>query len=206
VEFAAGAMLEPLACVTHAVYDLARVDAADVVLVTGPGPIGIMTALVAKAQGARVLLCGTGVDADRLELASSLGVDCAVNIEKEDLQAIVEEYTEGRGADAVFECSGSEAATNMGIRLCKKRGYFVQVGMGGKPITFDIGTICFREIQFTGSLGSRSPSWEKAIRLVASGQVNILPLASHTMPITQWQEAFELFEKKQCNKIIFTPE
>ena len=205
VDFTTGAMIEPLACVTHAFYDLARVDAADVVLVTGPGPIGIMTALVAKAQGARVILSGTAVDADRLELAEKLGIDCTVNVEKQDLTELVQEYTAGRGADAVFECSGSEAATNIGMRICKKRGYFVQVGLGGKPITFDIESVCFREIQFSGSLGSRFASWNKAIELVGAGKVNLLPLASHTMPITQWQEAFELFEKKLCNKVILTP-
>lgn len=205
VDFTSGAMIEPLACVTHAVYDLSTLQAADVVLVSGPGPIGIMTALVAKAQGARVILSGTTADAERLKLAESLGVDCVVNVENQNLESLVQEFTSGRGADAVFECSGNGAATNMGIRLCKKRGYFVQVGLGGKPITFDIEALCYREIKFTGSLGSRFSSWNKAIDLVSAGKVNLLPLASHTFPITHWQEAFELFENKQCNKIILTP-
>jgi L-iditol 2-dehydrogenase len=205
IDFVAGAMLEPLACVTHAFFDLANVESTDVVLVSGPGPIGIMTALVAKSQGAYVILSGTTIDKDRLKLAKSLGVDYTVNIEKQDLSSLVDEVTAGVGVDAVFECSGSDAATNAGLRLCKKRGYFVQVGLGGKPIMFDIESVCFREIQLSGSLGSRFASWDKAIKLAASGKVNLLPLASHTMPITEWQGAFELFEKKLCNKVILTP-
>lgn len=205
IDFRSGAMLEPLACVTHAVYDLSSITAGDIALISGPGTIGLMTALVAKAQGAIVIVSGTDVDTQRLALARELGIDYVVNCQQENLAEIVSELTNGLGVSAVYECSGSAVATNNGLALCKKRGYFVQIGLGGKPITFDIEAVCYREIMFSGSLGSRFASWNKAIELVSSGKIDLHPLVSHILPITEWEKAFELFKNKQSGKLILTP-
>ncbi len=205
VDDVSGAMIEPLACVTHAIYDLSVIRAGDVVLVSGPGAIGLMAAQVAKAQGAVVVLAGTAVDTARLDLARTLGILETVNIQEESLVDRINQLTGSEGADCVIECSGNAAATNAGLTLCKKRGYFVQIGLGGKPVMFDLDTVCYRELKFSGSLGSTKWSWNKAIDLVRSGRVNLSALASHTLPITRWREAFELFENKRGCKLILTP-
>ena len=205
VDFVSGAMIEPLACVTHAIYDLCEILAADIVLVSGPGAIGLMAALVAKAQGAIVILSGINIDKSRLELAKKLGIDYTINVQTENLNELVMTLTHGKGADVVLECSGSEAGTNTGLSLCKKRGYFVQIGLGGKPITFDIETVCYREIRMSGSLGSRFSSWNRAINMLAAGKIDLRPLVSHTMSIMEWEKAFELFENKQGCKLMLTP-
>ena len=79
---------------------------------------------------------------------------------------------------------------------------FVQIGLGGKPVTFNLDTVCYRELRFSGSLGSTKWSWNKALDLVAGGRVNLSALASHTLPITRWRDAFDLFENKQGCKLI----
>ena len=200
-----GAMIEPLACVVHAIYDASFIRAGDVVLVSGPGAIGLMAAQVARAQGAVVVLSGTSADEARLELARSLGIRETVNIQEENLADRINRLTGSEGADCVCECSGNAAATHAGMLLCKKRGCFVQIGLGGKPAGFPLDTICYRELRFSGSLGSTKTSWNKAIDLVDGGRVQLSALASHTMPITQWREAFDLFENKQGCKLILTP-
>jgi L-iditol 2-dehydrogenase len=200
-----GAMIEPLACVVHAIHDMSTIRAGDVVLVSGPGAIGLMAAQVAKAQGAVVVLSGTAADAARLELAHTLGIDYTINIQEDSLPDLISRLTGSEGADCVIECSGNAAATNTGLLLCKKRGCFVQIGLGGKPVTFDLDTVCYRELRFSGSLGSTKSSWNKAIDLVAGGRVNLAALASHTLPITRWREAFDLFENKQGCKLILMP-
>lgn len=200
-----GALIEPLACVVHAIYDASIVRAGDIVLVSGPGAIGLMAAQVAMAQGAVVVLSGTAADGVRLELARSLGIQYTVNINEESLDDRINRLTGSEGADCVFECSGNAAATQAGMLLCKKRGYFVQIGLGGKPVSFALDTICYRELHFSGSLGSTKASWKRAITLADSGQVKLAALVSHTMPITHWREAFDLFENKQGCKLILTP-
>jgi len=205
VSFTSAAMTEPLACVTHAVDDLCRITPVDVVLVTGPGAIGLMAAQVAKAYGAMVVLTGAAVDAERLSLARTLGIDRTVNIEEEDITAVLDGLTGGVGPDVALECSGSQAAINSAIRLVKKRGWYIQIGLPGKPVLFDIEAINYREIRVSGSLGSRKPSWRSALSLQESGKVRLEPLVTHKLPMTEWREAFDIFEKKLGCKIFLLP-
>ncbi len=205
IDFTSAAMMEPLACVCHACYDLCKIVADDVVLVSGPGAIGLMAAQVAKAHGATVIVSGTNVDEERLKLALELGADYAINVQKENLQEFVMSKTKGYGVDVVLECSGSAFGVDAGLNAIKKLGYFTQIGLPGKKIEFDIEKVCFKELKFSGSLGSRGHSWRKAISLVANKKVNLLPLGQTEFSIMDWEKAFEKFEKKEAYKIILTP-
>jgi L-iditol 2-dehydrogenase len=205
VSFTAAAMTEPLACVVHAVEDLCKIVPEDVVLVSGPGSIGLMAAQLAKAHGAKVVVSGTNMDAERLALAKKLGADYAVNIQQEDLSKLLMDITGGYGPDAVLECSGAAPAINAALRLIKKRGYFTQIGLTGKKIEFDIEAINYKEMHFSGSIGSRNASWRMALKLQGSGKLQLEPLVSHKFPITQWEEAFSLFESKNCGKVFLLP-
>ena len=205
VDFVAGALCEPLACVTHAVMELTRIDAGDVVLVTGPGSIGLLALQLAKAQGATVVVSGTTIDQQRLAMARQLGADRTVDIISEDIFGVIRELTSGRGADVVLECSGSPRAVDSGLLLTRKAGQYTQIGLFGKPLQVDFEKICFRELKVTGSLGSTWTAWEKAIQLLAAGTVKANVLVSDVLPITEWKKAFEKFEKKEGFKLVLTP-
>ncbi|MCL2057932.1 MAG: zinc-binding dehydrogenase [Oscillospiraceae bacterium] len=205
VSFTSAAMTEPLACVTHAIGDLCKISPQDVVLVTGPGAIGLMAAQTAKAYGATVVLSGAGVDEERLALGRSLGIDHTINIGEEDLGQALDTLTGGAGPDVVLECSGAPAAINTALRLVKKRGWFVQIGLPGKPIQFDLEAINYREIRFSGSLGSRRQSWRMALSLQEAGKVRLEPLVTHKYPVSEWKEAFDVFENKQGCKVFILP-
>jgi len=205
IDFVTGAMMEPLACTTHAALELTTINAGDLVLISGPGPIGLMALQLAKAEGAAVVVSGTDVDSDRLKMAEELGADHVVNIMETDLKQFIGELTGGRGADVILECSGSGKAADSALNIVKKQGRYTQIGLFGKPAMIDFDKVCYREIKVTGSLGSVRSSWNKAIKMVEQGKVKLLPLVSHQMPVTQWREAFELFESKKCMKLILLP-
>ncbi len=205
IDFISGALLEPLACITHAVLELTVITAGDFVLVGGPGAIGLATMQVAKSQGATVIVSGTNVDKDRLAMAKELGADYTINVQEEDLQKFIGSLTKGRGVDVVLECSGVARAADDAIKVIKKQGQFTQIGLFGKPIAIDFEKICYKELKVTGSLGSRWTSWEKAIQLVEMGKVRTKPLVSHQFPITEWETAFKMFETKEGLKLVLTP-
>lgn len=206
VNYIESALCEPLACVTHAVMELTTIKAGDVVVVSGPGAVGLLALQVAKAEGAIVIVSGTNSGSfDRLAMAKSLGADYTVNVTKQDLAAFINELTNGQGADVVLECSGSAKAANEGLVLTRKYGQFTQIGLFGKPIQIDFEKICFRELKVTGSLGSTWNSWQKAIQLLASKKVNTEILVSDVMPITEWEQAFRKFEIKEGLKLVLTP-
>jgi L-iditol 2-dehydrogenase len=205
ISFLSGALMEPLACIVHAVMELTEVRAGDTVLVSGPGAIGLATLQVAKAHGARVLVAGTTVDRERLEKAKSFGADRTINVMEEDMLKVVEEMTNGVGVDVVLECSGSAKALQDALLAVRKRGRLTQIGLFGKPITLDFERICFKEIKVTGSLGSRWISWEKALQFVEEKKVLLEPLASDVLPLSEWKKAFAMFEEKKGLKIVLDP-
>ncbi|MFA6682394.1 MAG: zinc-binding dehydrogenase [Sphaerochaeta sp.] len=207
ISFEEAALLEPAACVTHATMDLATIQAGDVVLVSGPGAIGLIALQVAKAHGAFVIVSGTSVDAERLKNAEKFGADRIVDVTKEDLLEVVRNLTQdGRGVDVVLECSGSGRATATGIEAVKKQGQFVQIGLAGKPFELNFDRICYKEIKVTGSLGSVWTAWKNAIRLVETKQLNLKDLISHEFKLDDWEKGFEVFENKEGLKVLFRPE
>ncbi|HOV37588.1 MAG TPA: zinc-binding dehydrogenase [Spirochaetales bacterium] len=205
ISFLEGALMEPLACIIHAVTELTHIHAGDIVLVSGPGAVGLTTLQVAKAEGARVLVTGTPVDAERLEVAKTLGADWILDVTRKSLAETVEEITGGVGMDVVLECSGNEKGLQDGIQAVRKRGQYTQIGLFGKPISLDFERICYKEIKVTGSLGSRWISWERALQMVSLGQVKLKPLVSDVLPLGEWKKAFDLFESKKGLKIVLDP-
>src|SRR5262249_12488307 len=143
VDFRAGALTEPLACVVHAVSSTPSVNPGDVAVIAGPGAIGLLTMQVVKAAGATVIVLGPGLDARLLELASDLGADHNVNVQREDAKTLVQNLTVGGfGADVVYECSGAGPAAVQLLDLVRRKGRYVQIGLFGKPIAWDLEQVC----------------------------------------------------------------
>jgi L-iditol 2-dehydrogenase len=114
----AAVLIEPLACVCHCLCDPPLVTAVDRVLVTGPGPVGLLAAQVARALGGDVLVVGLPQDAARLEAAAALGLRTAHAPEPD--------------ADVVIECSGAAGGATACLEAAGRRARYVQVGVFGR--------------------------------------------------------------------------
>lgn len=205
VGFQAGALTEPLACCVHAVLELSSLTAGDVVAITGPGPIGLLCLQLAKAAGGYTIVCGASQDAGRLALARRLGADLAVDVQAEDALARIYQETGGQGADLFLECAGSPAAARLGLEATRRGGQYTQVGLFPGPFELKFDLIAYRELRVTGSLSQRWTSWQRALALMAQGQVDTQSLISHTLPLDHWREAFRMSEEKQGLKIVLEP-
>lgn len=206
VDFRAGALTEPLACVVHATLTTPTVTPGDVAVIAGPGAIGLLTLQVVKAAGATAVVLGTDVDEHRLELAHSLGADHVVNVQRSDPAHLVRELTEGGfGADVVYECAGAGAAAQQLLTLVRRRGRYVQVGLFGKPVAWDLDQLVYKELTATGSNASTPPSWLRAIELMRTGKVRTAPLITHSFPVTEWERGFATFEDRAGVKTLFVP-
>ena len=206
VTFREGALCEPLACAVHAVKEISSIRPEMVVLITGPGPIGLLVLQVAKTEGSTVIISGRKRDEERLKLAKTLGADETVQIEEEDLFSVVSRLTDGYGADLVFECSGAAGGLNDAIRCVAKAGELVQVGLFGEMasgIHYDDATL--KEIQIKGIYAHNQGTWRKTIDLLSQRKVDLAPLVSGEYPLDQWRKAFELFEKGIGFKYLLYP-
>jgi L-iditol 2-dehydrogenase len=206
LSFNAGALTEPLACVVHGVLTTPTVAPGDLAVIAGPGAIGLLTLQVVKAAGAKVIMLGTNADAGRLELAKALGADYTLNVQEQNPEDLVRELSyQGLGADVVYECSGAGPAAAQLLKLVRRKGRYVQIGLFGKSIAFDLDQLCYKELAMSGSNATIPSAWPKALQLLESGAVNTEALISNIYNVTDWQEAFDFFEAKQGIKLLLTP-
>jgi len=205
VSFQAGALTEPLACVVHGGLVKTKILPQDVVLVSGPGTIGLLALQVAKSAQATVVLSGLTQDERRLELGKELGADYVVNAEKQDLFELLDDLTDGYGADVVFECAGAGPSAAACLKAVRKAGQYTQMGLAGKSFAWDMDQVAYKEIKMTGMFATIPEAWTKALQLMAAGLVNTEPLASHVLPVTEWEQAFQMFQDRVGYKIMLEP-
>ncbi|MFN8619928.1 MAG: alcohol dehydrogenase catalytic domain-containing protein [Chloroflexota bacterium] len=194
----AGALYEPLACVANALCDPAVASPGDAALVIGPGAMGIITAQVLQAQGADVLLSGTARDAARLEIARSMGIR---TVDAADAEAAAP----GLGFDLAVDCSGAAAGIRTGLRATRKGGRYVQIGVTGKPIEFEMDQVFLKELVVTSGFASTPRSWRRAVALVAGGHVQLDPLITQAYALADWKEAFDRTARADCMKLVIDP-
>jgi len=202
ISYAAGALSEPLSCCIHAVLEMTQVSVGEMVLITGPGPMGLISTQLAKISGGYVVVVGTIADKERLELAKKLGADkIMLDTEVRELTRKKDKYI----FDVALECSGVEAGVNTGISLLRKGGRFTQIGLMGNSIKFPIDEIVYKEIQFYGTFAHTWSAWNTAMTLLSRGLVKTKQLISHQLPLNQWKKGFELMESKKGIKILLNP-
>lgn len=206
VDLLSASITEPLACCAHAVLEKTNVELSDVVLIFGPGSMGLLTAQIVKARGAYAILAGITKDKDRLKLAESLGIDKTVDIQNENLEKIVMDLTGGYGVDKVFECSGSVKAANSGLLLLKKKGTMVQIGIFAKSVNeLDEDKIIQKEIIYIGSRSQKPSSWDKALYLLQTGKVNTKAIITDVYDLKDWKIGFNKVMNGEGIKIVLKP-
>ena len=201
-----GAMSEPLANGVKAVCEASHIVPGDVVLVMGPGPIGMLAGLLAKAQGATVVMVGTSADAQRLETAGSLGIDCTLRVDTDDVPRAVDGLTHGEGAALVLECSGAPQAVNAAFPLVRKHGQITQMGLAGKPFEVAYDQIVMRDIRVVGSFGNSLRSWKRVLELLRDEALPLAALVSAVLPLSRWEEAFAMVRRKDGMKVMLRPD
>jgi L-iditol 2-dehydrogenase len=202
------AVVEPTA---NAVTDLlmrTELLAGDFVVVQGPGPIGLMAALVARAAGAReVVIVGTPGDVGiRFKKAEELGFAKTIDIGTEDPVEVVMDLTEGVGADIVVECSGATKAIPLTADLVRKRGKICVIGLtGGRSVDLPWDKFAFKVANVIFNLSTEYESWDRTISLISSGRVPAEKLITHREPLENWEKVFDDIENLQALKGLIIP-
>lgn len=192
-----GAMMEPLSVCLWACRK-AQFQGAEHVLITGAGPIGLVTMKVAFALGAaRVTV--TDVLPQRLETARKLGATRTVNVAEESL---VDAKLE---ADVLIECSGNQAALVDGIRSLRPAGKAIVVGMNpSEELRVPMFFIQEREILLTGTFRYAN-TYADAIALVASGRVELKSLITGHFALAETEKALQAGQDPACIKPVVLP-
>jgi (R,R)-butanediol dehydrogenase/meso-butanediol dehydrogenase/diacetyl reductase len=180
------AFVEPLAVAVHDVRR-GRVQAGEDALVIGGGPIGMLVALVAQHAGARVSL--SEINPHRLEMAKARGFD-ALDPRETDIGKALHDKTGGKGADVVFEVSGSQAGATAMTEAAATRGRIVMVAIHPTKPSVDLFRFFWRELEMIGTRVYEPEDYDRAIELLANGEIDCKSLVTDVAELDDIGAAF----------------
>ncbi|MDQ0726649.1 zinc-binding dehydrogenase [Microbacterium sp. W4I20] len=192
------ALAEPTAVAVHDVRR-SELGPGDKVVVIGGGPIGLLIASVARHFGAEVAVIELA-PARRAQIAE-LGFE-TLDPRVTNQDAWVDRWTEGAGADVVFEVSGAEAAVRGATSLAKVRGTIVVVAIHPTPRPIDLQRVFWRELRLLGARVYERRDFDTAVELLAEGAIPTELLITKVVPLSQVQSAFDDLEQGNALKIL----
>ncbi len=205
VPFEHSAATEPIAVSYNAVVVQSSVYPGDLVVVLGPGPIGIFCAQMAKVQGASVIVTGLSADAKRLAAAEQIGFEAVLDVERHDLAEAVSVRTAGVGASLVVDAAGAQTAFAQAMEIVKRNGQITKVAWSPEPLNMSLDPITAKAVRVQGSFSHTWRTWERVLSLLATGSLDLSAMITHQFPLTDWEHAFEAAEEREAVKAVLTP-
>ena len=184
------ALIEPVAVACHDVR-MSGLQPGEDVVVIGGGPIGMLCAMVARAAGGKVVL--SEVNRARLEIAEKLGF-ATVNPAETDLPDVINLRTNGKGADVVFEVSGTQPGVDAMTAVAATRARIVMVAIHAQKPQIDLFQFFWRELQLIGARVYEPADYDKAISIVANGGIDTETVITDVYPLADIQSAFEALD------------
>jgi len=184
-----GALLEPLGIALHSV-DLAQLKPGQTVAVLGAGPIGLLTAAVARAASAGAVYVSEPL-AYRRQFALSYAADAAIDPTETDVAAEIARLTGGRGVDVTFEAAGASSTPDQAAAATRPGGRVILIGIPANDQLVLTASNARRKGLTVKMVRRMKHTYPRAMRLVHSGALALGPLATHTFPLTRIAEAFE---------------
>jgi threonine 3-dehydrogenase len=199
-----GAILDPLGNAVHTV--LAGPMAGQTVLVTGCGPIGLMSIAVAKACGSSTVFA-TETNENRRAMAKKMGADVVLNPAAEDAVTRILAQTNGTGVDALLEMSGNPTAIQQGFKALRAGGRASLLGIPTESVPLDlVSDVIFKGATVQGIYGRRMyGTWVQMTALLKAGRLNLEPLFGEREPLEKFEDAFAKLQGGLAGKILLYP-
>jgi len=206
VDPAVAALMEPFACVIRGQNAL-QIKPGEIVLVMGAGPIGVMHTKLAKVRGAGRVIVSEPIP-DRVTQAIRMGADRVVNPLDEDLRQILDDVSNGRGADVIIVAAPVHAAQESALELAAIRGrvnFFGGLPKDRPTINFDSNLVHYKELVITATTACSTADCWQATEIVTSGLIDLTDLISQRFPLKDAVEAFSAAEDRKTLKIVLEP-
>ena len=192
---------------TTGVYAASIAEAApdDAVAVIGMGPVGYCTVQALHALGVERVFA-IDLDHDRLALAAEAGAT-AIDASATNPEMALARATDDRGADVVIDAVGAPDVYESALGIARRGGRVVVVGTyAGEIVDVQLGVYWARalDVRFAG-LCPVHAYWEQAMKLLADGRVDPLPVVSHRLPLEEAPKGYELFDRREATKVLLRP-
>ena len=195
--FESATLLTTAGTALYALQRIGGLQGGETVVVSGPGPVGLMAVVLARLTGAGTIIL-TGTRAERLELGLKLGADVTIDVTRDDVLEEVLRLTGGKGADVVLECAGTESSASAAIEYAKMSGRVAFVGVHpDKPnITVNARRIALGNLTIAGSRAEGGRSVARASTLLGASSYDLSALVTHEFALSDIHMAFMTAEDR----------
>ena len=200
VSFDHASMTEPCSVAYSATIAPGHVRPGDRIVILGPGPIGVLSAAMARMAGAQVALVGLERDRTRLDVAKKYGCEVIIGDVKDWAMAV-----DGLGADGVVDAAGVSATLKIALDVVRPNGWISKVGWGPQPFNFSLDPLVQKNVRLEGSFSHNWPMWERVLRMLSTKQLDLTPVLGGTFPIEQWETAFTKMHSGEFIKSVIKP-
>ena len=206
VSLKAASITEPFCVAYKALVSNSKVNPGDMVMIIGPGSIGILCTKLAQLSGAgEIVVVGTEGDDLRLELSKEFGATIIINSFREDPLTKIMSLGDGYGADLVLDLAGGSSALKLSMDAVRPAGQITKIGWGRQPVGFSLDPIIAKSVTLRGHFSHTWDVWEKCLTLMGKGMIDLEKLITHELGIDQWEIGFEMSESKEAVKVVLKP-
>ena len=202
--FHIAALTEPCCVAFNAVVEGSRIKPGDRVFVLGPGPIGLLCAMMARLCGGDVTIAGLSADAARFEVARKIGLE-TFDLQANDVKEFASTRGDGFGFDIVIDAAGVSASFQTAMEVVRPLGQIVKVGWGPQPLNASLDPLVGKAVTVRGSFSHNYAVWERVIALLASGKLDVTPLVGFQSSLENWHDGFEGMGAGRFAKAVLIP-
>jgi alcohol dehydrogenase/L-iditol 2-dehydrogenase len=203
--FELACLAEPHAVAFNAMCVNSTIRPGDLVVVLGPGPIGLLCTRMAALAGADPLIViGLPSDAARLETAKRLGATHVVGAGRDTVEDVVRGLNP-LGADLVCDASGASRPLDLALRLARPDVQVTKVGWSPDSIAIDVNPLVQKNVRLQGSFSHNFPIWERVIHLLDRRLTRPEAIVGLTAPLAGWREAFDAMHDGRVIKSVLLP-
>ncbi len=204
VSFTQAAMVEPVAVAAHAV-ELTPVSWNDTAIIVGTGMVGLFVIQVLRSKGCGNIIA-VDLEDEKLSLAKELGANLTLNPSRDDIQKVVLDISEGRGADIAFEVVGITNTVKTAVECVRKGGTVTLVGNLSPAVELPLQSVVTRQIRLQGSCGI-CREFPAVLDMIARGEIDVDAILSAEAPLSEGREWFKRLYDKEPGliKVILKP-
>lgn len=210
--FEHAAVLDPICNAYKAIVQEAKVLPGDNIVIYGNGPLGLFSVLIAKAMSvSRIIVVGTKRSAPtRNPICEELGATDLFLADDPELTEKIKAAAGEDGVAAVINCASRSAnVLPQAVEILRPGGTFVMVGYTRGAVTYEedpADLMGHKGIQFIGHMGYDHTSWRNVMAMYREGRIDMGPVVTHRLPLSQWREGFEIFTNREAAKVVLMPE
>jgi 2-desacetyl-2-hydroxyethyl bacteriochlorophyllide A dehydrogenase len=171
--------------------------------VLGLGPVGLCAVQVARAAGASPVIAIDSIE-QRLELARSFGAT-PVHLTEDNPRDAVKRLTSSRGVDAAIDAVGHPDALDLAIRVTRKAGTVVAIGVYAEPCQVHMGLVWIKALTLRSGHANVIGHVDRVLGMLAAGTLDPTPLVTHHMELDDASDAYELYDRREAMKIVLSP-